>query len=121
MRADDELILFDDGSTDSTCSIAESAGAQIVSNPGRPKGPAHGRNKASARATRSYLMFVDADVIIHADSIDRLVEEVERTGAVAAIGSYDDHPRSKRLPALYANLRHHFVHQSGNREATTFW
>jgi len=27
----------------------------------------------------------------------------------------------ERLPALYANLRHHFVHQSGNRDATTFW
>jgi len=66
-------------------------------------------------------MFVDADVIIHADAIDRLVEEARSTGAVAAFGSYDDHPRSRRLPALYANLRHHFVHQSGSREATTFW
>jgi len=117
----DELILFDDGSTDSTRSIAEAAGARIVRNPNLPKGPAHGRNMAAANATRSYLMFVDADVIIHPDAIDRLVKEVGRTGAVAAFGSYDDHPRSKRLPALYANLRHHFVHQSGNRDATTFW
>jgi hypothetical protein len=60
-------------------------------------------------------------VIIHPDAIDLLVEEVEKTDAVAAIGSYDDHPRSRRLPALYANLRHHFVHQAGRREATTFW
>ena len=66
-------------------------------------------------------MFVDADVIIHPDAIDRLVGGVQSTGAVAAFGSYDDHPRSRRLPALYANLRHHFVHQSGSREATTFW
>jgi glycosyltransferase involved in cell wall biosynthesis len=117
----DELILFDDGSTDSTRSIAEAAGARIVSNKGAPKGPAHGRNTAAASASRSYLMFVDADVILHRDAIDRLAEEVKRTGAVAAFGSYDDHPRSKRLPALYANLRHHFVHQSGSRDATTFW
>ena len=121
MRATDELIVFDDGSTDSTRSIAEAAGARIVSNPGQPRGPAHGRNKAAASATRPYLMFVDADVIIHADAIDRLVDEVQRTGAIAAFGSYDDHPRSRRLPALYANLRHHFVHQSGSRDATTFW
>ena len=117
----DELILFDDGSTDSTRSIAESAGARVVRNPGSPKGPAHGRNTAAANATRPYLMFVDADVIIHKDAINRLAEEVQRTAAVAAFGSYDDHPRSKRLPALYANLRHHFVHQAGSRDATTFW
>ena len=121
MHPTDELILFDDGSTDSTRGIAEAAGARIISNAGKPKGPAHGRNKAAANANKPYLMFVDADVIIHQDTIDRLVEEVERTGAVAAIGSYDDHPCSRRLPALYANLRHHFVHQAGNREATTFW
>ncbi len=121
MQPTDELIVFDDGSTDATRSIAEAAGARIVSNPGKPKGPAHGRNKAAAGASKPYLMFVDADVIIHPDAIDRLVEEVERTGAVGAFGSYDDHPRSRRLPALYANLRHHFVHQSGSREATTFW
>lgn len=121
MLPPDELIIFDDGSTDSTRSIAEAAGARIVRNQGKPKGPAHGRNTAAAHATRPYLMFVDADVIIHRDAIDRLADEVQRTGAVAAFGSYDDHPRSKRLPALYANLRHHFVHQSGSRDATTFW
>ena len=121
MRADDELIVFDDGSTDSTPAIALAAGALIVTNPGRPKGPGHGRNMAAASASKPYLMFVDADVIIAPGTIDRLVDEVGKTGAVAAFGSYDDHPRSRRLPALYANLRHHFVHQSGSRDATTFW
>ena len=121
MQPADELILFDDGSTDSTRGIAEKAGARIIRNPGKPRGPAHGRNTAAAYATKPYLMFVDADVIIHPDAIDRLAEEVLKPGVVAAFGSYDDHPRSKRLPALYANLRHHFVHQSGSRDATTFW
>ena len=121
MQPQDELIVFDDGSTDSTRSIAEAAGARIISNPGFPRGPGHGRNMAAKSATKIYLMFIDADVITHADTIDRLVAEAGKTGAVAAIGSYDDNPRSKRLPALYANLRHHFVHQSGRREATTFW
>ena len=121
MCAEDEMIVFDDGSTDSTRSIAEAAGARIVRNPGAPRGPAHGRNTAAASATKPWLMFVDADVIIHPEAIDRLIEDVKRTGAAAAFGSYDDHPRSRRLPALYVNLRHHFVHQSGSRDATSFW
>lgn len=121
MGPDDELVVFDDGSTDSTPNIAFDAGARIVTNPGRPKGPGHGRNAAAVTARNPYLMFVDADVIIAADAIDRLMDEIGKTDAVAAFGSYDDHPRSRRLPALYANLRHHFVHQSGNRDATTFW
>jgi GT2 family glycosyltransferase len=121
MQPEDELIIFDDGSTDATPSIAETANARILANPGRPKGPAHGRNAAAATSTKGYVMFVDADVIIKPDAIDRLVEEVRKTGAIAAFGSYDDHPRSRRLPAIYANLRHHFVHQCGCREATTFW
>lgn len=121
MGPEDELIVFDDGSTDSTRRIAEAAGARILSNPGSPKGPGHGRNMAAKNATKPYLMFIDADVIPRTDTIDRLVTEIDKTGTVAAIGSYDDNPRSQRLPALYANLRHHFVHQSGRREATTFW
>src|SRR5438309_10825869 len=48
MQPTDELIVFDDGSTDATRSIGEAAGARIVSNPGRPKGPAHGRNIGAA-------------------------------------------------------------------------
>ena len=44
-----------------------------------------------------------------------------RPDIVAAFGSYDDAPRSRRVAALYANLRHHFYHQHSNREATTFW
>lgn len=121
LREGDELLVFDDASTDATRNIAEMAGARIAVNAGSPKGPGYGRNQAAAEARNPFLLFVDADVIIRNDTINRLVEEVERTGASAAFGSYDDHPRSRRLPALYANLRHHFVHQSGSREATTFW
>lgn len=121
MQTNDELILFDDGSTDATCQAAEHAGARILTNSSTPKGPAHGRNRGAELATRRYVLFVDADVIIHRDAIDHLVKELVRTGAAAAFGSYDDHPHSSRLPAIYANLRHHFVHQNGSVEATTFW
>jgi hypothetical protein len=46
---------------------------------------------------------------------------MQANGAVGAFGSYDDEPASHRATSLYANLRHHYVHQHGNRDATTFW
>ncbi len=117
----DEVFVFDDGATDNTNAIATAAGAKILKNQGAPLGPAHGRNTAAAVATSEFLLFVDADVVIAADTIDLLINEIVQTGAIAAFGSYDDRPRSNRLTSLYANLRHHYVHQHGPSEATTFW
>jgi hypothetical protein len=43
-------------------------------------------------------------------------------GDVAAVfGSYDAHPAAPGTVSRYRNLLHHFVHQQGNREASTFW
>ena len=117
----DEVIVFDDGATDNTNAIATAAGAKILRNQGAPLGPAHGRNTAAAVATSEFLLFVDADVVIATDTIELLITEIAQTGAIAAFGSYDDRPRSNRLTSLYANLRHHHVHQHGPSEATTFW
>lgn len=121
MSAGDELILFDDGSTDATGAIATAAGARIITGERRATGPANGRNIAAWAATREQLLFVDADVVLHADAIDLLARAMTAAGATAAFGSYDDAPRSRRAPSLYANLRHHYVHQHGHRAATTFW
>lgn len=121
LRPGDELIVYDDGATDNTNPMAKAAGAHILRNEGSPKGPGFGRNAAAQAARSELLLFVDADVVIAPDVIDLLAAEIAGTGAVAAFGSYDDHPRSDRYTSLYANLRHHFVHQNGPCEATTFW
>jgi len=121
LQPGDELIVYDDGATDNTNAMAKAAGAKILRNEERPKGPGYGRNAAAKVAEADLLLFVDADVVIAPDVLDLLALEISETGAVAAFGSYDDHPRSDRYTSLYANLRHHFVHQHGPSEATTFW
>ena len=121
LRPGDRLIVYDDGATDRTNAIALGAGAKVVRNEGAPLGPAHGRNAAAAVATTELLLFVDADVVLSAGAIDLLATEMATVGAAAAFGSYDDRPRSDRVTSLYANLRHHFFHQTGSREASTFW
>lgn len=121
LQPGDELIVYDDGATDSTNAMAKAAGARILRNEGSPRGPGYGRNAAAQAAASDLLLFVDADVVIAPDVLDLLAGEISSSGAIAAFGSYDDHPRSDRYTSLYANLRHHFVHQNGPSEATTFW
>lgn len=117
----DELILFSDGSTDETDSMARAAGATVIRNDGKPMGPGHGRNEAAKVAKSDLLLFVDADVVISPTALDLLVEDMQAHHAKAAFGSYDDAPWSQRVTSLYANLRHHYVHQHAKREAKTFW
>lgn len=120
-RTPEEILLFSDGSTDETEEIARAAGARVIRNGGSPRGPAHGRNQAALAATSDLLLFVDADVVISREALERLMADMEIHGASAAFGSYDDAPWSQRVTSLYANLRHHFVHQKSKREAKTFW
>ena len=117
----DEVILFSDGATDDTDDIARRAGVSIIRNDGPPKGPAYGRNAAAQAAKSDLLLFVDADVVISPTALELLVDDMLQHGAKAAFGSYDDAPDSQRVTSLYANLRHHFVHQHSLREAKTFW
>ena len=116
-----QVLVFIDGATDGTERIARDFGAQILKNSGPPQGPALARNAAAAVATSDLLWFVDADVVVAPDCLRRLIDDMQAHGAVAAFGSYDDEPASLRATSLYANLRHHFVHQQGKRDATTFW
>ena len=118
----DEVIVFNDGSTDDTLRIAQGFPVQVLSNTGLPVGPALGRNRCAAIARSKILVFVDADVIVHRGAIETLVSTiVENSTVAAAFGSYDDRPRSRRIAALYANLRHHYMHQNGQTDALTFW
>ena len=116
-----ELIVVDDGSTDRGAEVARKLGAEVLSLPG-PDGPGAARNKGVDRARGELVLFVDSDVIIHPDVPTRVRESFERhDGLVALFGSYDDRPDHRGLVSQYVNLRHHFVHQNGGDEATTFW
>lgn len=116
-----EVIVIDDNSTDDTAAVARGLGAQVIELK-ENAGPARARNIGAGKARGEYLFFVDADTSVHPGAVDRIRDFLDQnTQAAAVFGSYDDRPLEKGLLTEYRNLLHHFVHQHGRREASTFW
>jgi len=85
-------------------------------------GPAAARNSGVRRAVSEVVVFIDADVEVHADAFDRIRAVFHADSTLSAVfGSYDADPRRHGLISDFRNLLHHHVHQSGAGPATTFW
>lgn len=85
-------------------------------------GPAEARNAGVDDATGDVVVFVDADVLPHADAFTRIREAFAADPELTAVfGSYDDDPADPGTVSQFRNLLHHHVHQQGAGEATTFW
>ncbi len=118
---DFEVVVVDDGSTDSTRSIAQRFGVVLLSM-GKSSGPAAARNVGAKKARGEILLFVDADVVLHSDTLELVAGAFRRDPQLAALfGSYDDKPAWNNLISQYKNLMHHYIHQISNSNATTFW
>ena len=116
-----ELIVVDDGSRDDSPEIAVRRGATVLHTTGR-QGPGAARNLGATRARGEILFFIDADCSAKPETLARAVEILRQNPAIDALfGSYDDSPSAPGLVAQYKNLQHHFVHQEGAEEASTFW
>jgi glycosyltransferase involved in cell wall biosynthesis len=116
-----EVLVMDDASTDQTPRIAEEMGARVIRLQ-QCRGPGRARNQGADLARGQYLMFVDADVCVHPQTVERVVHYFERDPALDALfGSYDDKPDDRHFISQYKNLLHHYVHQRANVRATTFW
>jgi GT2 family glycosyltransferase len=116
-----ECIVVDDGSTDDSREVARRHGARVIAMTGN-SGPACARNRGAEAARGDVLLFLDADVCVHPETVGRIATAFARDVDVAALmGSYDDQPGSPFFLSQYKNLFHHYVHQNGKEEASTFW
>ncbi len=117
-----ELIVVDDASTDDTYEVAARWADSIVSLPGNPHGPAYARNRGFETAHGEIVVFIDADVVVHTDTLRRFADVFRNEPDVAAVfGSYDDRPTAPGLISQYRNLLHHYYHQQNAGDAETFW
>ena len=117
-----EIIVVDDGSTENLQPVTDSFGARLVRVSAGPRGPAHARNAGASAAVGEVVLFVDADVLIDTDTLQRFAGVFAARPDVSAVfGSYDDEPATSDFVSQFKNLFHHFVHQQANVEAETFW
>jgi len=116
-----EIIVVDDGSTDATPIVADRMGVKVI-RLRENAGVAAARNCGARHARGEILFFVDADVVVAPGAVERVVKVFEDNLELSAVfGSYDAQPRARGIVSQYRNLLHHFGHQNGNPEASTFW
>lgn len=93
----------------------------VIEECARP-GPAAARNDGAAIAANEILVFIDADVVVAPDALERIRDAFAADPALAAIfGAYDDSPADPGLVSQFRNLLHHSVHSEGAGSAVTFW
>jgi len=117
-----ECIVVDDASTDDMVILAaERHGARVI-RLNRQCGPSQARNRGAAEASGEIIFFADADVLLQPDALEHAVNAFQSNPEISAIfGSYDDQPEHGSFISQYRNLLHHWVHQTGAEEASTFW
>ena len=121
-----ELVVVDDCSTDEGAvelarRLVDEAGGRLL-RLDRNAGPGAARNRGVEVACGDVVVFIDSDVLVRPDTLERVRRTLaEEPGAAALFGSYDDRPDSRGTVTEYRNLLHHWVHQTGPREASTFW
>lgn len=87
-----EIIVVDDGSTDDSADAAQPRGFTVLYTEQPQSGPARARNLGAAYAHGDILFFVDADVVVYPDAVERVTRALNDTSVSAIFGSYDDAP-----------------------------
>jgi glycosyltransferase involved in cell wall biosynthesis len=81
---DVEIIVVDDGSTDTTRAIAESKGVRVLSQSNQ--GAAAARNAGARQATGEILMFIDGDCVPERNWIQAMLAPFANSEIVGACG-----------------------------------
>ncbi|HXJ77239.1 MAG TPA: glycosyltransferase [Candidatus Methylomirabilis sp.] len=100
---DYELIVVDDGSTDPTPDILKTHAPDTLLTNAQSLGAFASRNRGAAHARGRILVFVDADVVIHPETLARIAEQLRDGTGEALIGVYSLSQPNRNLCSIYKN------------------
>ncbi len=116
-----ECIVVDDNSSKSPAEITGQFNVSLIELKTN-RGPANARNTGARKASGDILFFVDSDISIYPDTVQKIVDVLDNNPqADALFGSYDAQPFDTSFISQYKNLFHHYIHQRSKEEALTFW
>ncbi len=104
---DDELVVVDDHSADTTAAVATAAGARVVAAPDLPEGwlgKPWACSQGVAATTAPLLAFIDADVVLAPGAIDRLAAAQHATGALVSVQPWHRIERPFETMSLLFNV-----------------
>jgi cellulose synthase/poly-beta-1,6-N-acetylglucosamine synthase-like glycosyltransferase len=98
-----EVIVVDDGSTDSTASIAASVpGVRVISQPNG--GPSMARNRGASEAHGDVIVFIDSDCEPAPDWLPQMLAPLSDPAVSGVKGAY--RTRQRALPARFVQLEY---------------
>jgi len=103
-----ETIVVDDASLDDTAEIAESMGAKVIRT-SRNGGPARARNRGAEAARGDAVLFLDADVVIPEDLVEKVSRHLDQDSVDAVQTLYTPDCPGKGLVTKYQNYYYHYA------------
>ena len=98
-----EIIVVDDCSTDNTPEIARKHSCHIITLP-KTTGPANARNTGARAAQGDILLFIDSDIILPSDTLQKLKTTFQNPNIIAITGVQSENLRYKNFISQYKNL-----------------
>lgn len=104
---DFEVVVVDDGSVDKTREIAGNYPVRLLTQ--ENKGPAVARNLAAKHANSEFLFFLDSDVLVFADTIQKFMDTFDKDPRIDVVnGIYYYLPANKGVIPLYKAMFDYF-------------
>jgi len=114
-----EIIVVDDGSRDKTAETARQFPVELILL-GRNRGSAYARNQGASKATGDIFVFVDSDIVIEKDTLQKLGDRLMNDQIDAVTAIYATTPSAANLPTEYKNLYCHYVNKNSHGIVSQF-